>query len=383
MTPKARRNALAIIAREHVLTRRELLDTMGRPERLRSSTDPDVARLLNVGYAVLERLPEDLSARFPDLTEGEDGMLATFESESGVLLALKELVAADGTVWLSAVCGTVYHGAQEDAGGLPEGVNVLVNRLNMNDEGAAWVTTSVGESRSIVRLTGTARPLDEGSHTWFDLVAYLLATAIAASERDGASVGPGTSYVELLSLDDGMDRFTLGEVESAAIAFRRSFPEELARVVLLERVEDGVAVTIPFRADGDVQALTAIFTVASSADTGMNRRGLRVFSNFYEDMPMKDAYRWARSFNGDDEVPESDDVWEQTTPWLLGAWQTMEVEAGDSAVFYSGFVPDVLKRHASTEEIIRGVLKEIWMTSNRYRLRREFEETIRSGHGHS
>lgn len=381
MTPDARRNALAIIAREHVLTRRELLDTMGRPERLRDSEHPDVERLSSVGRSILERLPDDLSTRFPEFSEGEDGMVATFDGESGVLLALKELVAADGSTWLSAVCATVYHGAGDAVGGLVESVNVLVNRLNMNDAGAAWATTLMGEERSIVRLTGTAHPLDEGAHSWFDLVAYLLATSIAASERGGEGVGPGTSYVELLSLDDDIERFTLDDVESAAIAFRRSFPEELARVVLLERIEDGVGVSIPFRADGDVQALTALFTVPSDKSSG--ERGLRVFSNFYEAMSTKDAYRWARAFNGDDEVPESEDVWDQTTPWLLGAWQTMEVEADDSAVYYKGFVPDVLKRHASTEEIIRGVLKEIWMTSNRYRLRKEFEETIRSSHGDS
>lgn len=379
MTPAARRHALAIIAREHVLTRRELLDTMGRPERLRSSEGPDMSRLANIGRAVLERLPADLASRFPELSEGDDGMLVTFDVESGVFLVVKELVSANGSVWISAVCGTVYHGAEEAAGGLAESVNVLVNRLNMNDAGAAWATTRVGEERSIVRLTGTARPLDEGVHVWFDLVAYLLATSIAASERGGEEVGPGTSYVEVLSLDDDIERFTLDDVESAAVAFRRSFPEELARVVLLERVENGVGVSIPFRVDGDVEALTAIFTVSSGA-AGGKERGLQVFSNFYDSMPTKDAYRWARSFNGDDEVPESDDVWDQTTPWLLGAWQTMEVEADDSAVYYKGFVPDVLKCHASTEEIVRGVFKEIWMTSNRYRLRKEFEETMRGSH---
>lgn len=383
MTPAARRNALAIIAREHVLTRRDLLDTMGRPEKLRSSSAPDVERLHRVGRSILARLPEDLSAPFPEFSEGEDGMVATFDTGSGVLLALKELVSGDGAVWISAVCGTVYPGAEEAAGGLPESVNVLVNRLNMNDAGAAWATTTVGEQRSIVRLTGTARPLDEGVHVWFDLVGYLLATSIAASERGSEGVGPGTSYVELLALDDETDRFTLDDIESAAIAFRRSFPDELARVVLLERVEDGVGISIPFRVDGDIEALTAIFTVPSDGDAGTRERGLHVFSNFYQGMRTKDAYLWARAFNGDDEVPETDDVWEQTTPWLLGAWQTMEVEADDSAVYYKGFVPDVLKRHANTEDIIRGVLKEVWMTSNRYRLRREFEQTIRGSHADS
>lgn len=381
MTPAARRNALAHIAREHILTRRDILDTLGRPERLRSSKHPDVARLFNVGNAVLERLPDDLASRFPEFSEGADGMVATFEIDSGALLVLKELTAADGTVWLSAVCGIVCPGAEVAAGGLVENVNVLVNHLNMNDRGAAWLTNTSDEERTVMRLTGTARRLDEGSHSWFDLVGYLLATTIAASERGSEGIGPGTSYVEVLSLDDETDRFTLEELESAAHAFRNSFPEELARVVLLEQVDDGIGVSIPFQADGAVHALTAIFTVAP--EESASERGLRVFANLYKSMPTKDAYVWARSFNGDDEVPESEDVWDQTTPWLLGAWQTIEMAADDSSVFYKGFVPDVLKRHTGTEELIRGVLKEIWTTSNRYRLRKEFEETIRSTHGDS
>lgn len=382
MTPEARRNALAIIAREHVLTRRDLLDTMGRPERLRGSGAPDVARLAAVGRSIMERMPDDLASRFPEFSEGDDGMVATFDGDSGVLLALKELVAPDGSAWVSAACGTVYRGADAAAGGLLENLNVLVNRLNMNDAGAAWSTSMVADERTIVRLTGTARRLDEGLHSWFDLVAYLLVTAIAAAERGGDGIGPGTSYLEVLSLEESTDRFTREDLESAVLAFRRSFPDDLARVVLFEQTENGVAVCIPFLADGDVQALTAVFAIGQD-DEGGAGPGLHVFASLYENMRTKDAYRWARSFNGDDDVPESDDVWEQTTPWLLGAWQALEVGSDDSAVCYRGFVPNVLKRHASTEEIIRGVLKEIWVTSNRYRLRKEFDETIRSSHGDS
>ena len=352
---------------------------MGRPERLRGSKHPDVARLHAISCSVLERLPEDLASRFPESAEGDDGMVGTFDVKSGVLLALKELSAADGTVWVSAVCGTVYRGADQVANGLAESVNVLVNRLNANDAGAAWSTSTVGDEKVIVRLAGTARPLDEGSHSWFELVAYLLATAIAASERGGGALGPGTSYVELCSLRDDVERFTVDELEKAAFAFRRSFPEDLARVVLLERIDDGVGVSIPFSTGGEVHALTALFTVPS-AEEGPDR-GLQVFSNFYRSMPTKDAYRWSRSFNGDDDTPEGEDLWDQTTPWLLGAWQTAELEPDDSAVYYRGFVPDILRRHASTEEIIRGVMREIWVSANRYRLRNEFEATIRESHG--
>jgi hypothetical protein len=378
VTPEARRDALAMIAREHILSRRDLLDTMGRPDRLRASSEPDTTRLMNVGRAVLAAMPEDLASRFPEFTEGDDGMVGVFLPGIGVLLALKELAAGDGSSWITAVCGTVYHGADEVVGGISESVNVLVNRLNLNDTGAAWSTSTVGDTRMVVRLCGTAHRVDEGLHEWFELVAYLLVSAIAASERGSEELGPGTSYLELLARADDVEGFAVEEIEEAAAAFRRSFPPDLARVVLLERVEDGVGVSIPFTAGGEVHALTVIATVGEREDGGRCESGLRIFSGFYVDMPVRDAYRWTRAFNGDDDTPDLDDVWDQTTPWLLGAWQTLEVEPDRAAVLYRGFVPDALHRHASAEEIIRGALREVWVSANRYRLHKEFEETMRS-----
>jgi len=370
-----------MIAREHVLTRRDLLDTLGRPERLLSAPSPDVDRLARIARAVLAELPPDLAARLPEPAEGDDGMVGMFDADSGVLLALKELVGPDGSVWVSAACGTLYRGAEEAAGGLPESVNVLVNRLNVTDAGSAWTTSTVGDERTVVRLCGSARPLDEGSATWFRLVGYLLATAFAASERGREDVGPGTSFVDLLSRADDVEGFSADELVEAAVEFRDSFPPDLARVVMVEEAEDGVGVTIPFRADGDVHALSALFTVTAPGDSGAAAPGLRVIAGFYENMRTRDAYRWARSFNGDDDTPESGDAWDQTTPWLFGSWQVLELEGDSAAVVYRGLVPAALKEHTSAADAIRGVMRESWVSANRYRLRREFDETVRTGHG--
>lgn len=377
MTPAARKNALALIAREHVLTRRDLLDLLGRPERLRVCADPDVARLVHAAGSIIAALPPDLGVCLPPPSEKADGTVGSFDSETGVLLVLKELVGSGGIRWVCAVSAAVYRGPEDVRGVPPESVNVLVNRLNVADAGAAWTTSVVAGEPTVVRLCAAARPFDEGSQTWFELVAYLLATSFAASERGD---GRGASFVELLERGDEAEGFSPEEIAAAAFEFRDSFPPDIARAVSVDPVEDGVGVTIPFHADGDVHALSALFTSTAPGEANGVAPGLRVIAGFYEQMRTRDAYRWARIFNGDDDTPEPGDSWDQTTPWLLGSWQALEVESDTAAVLYRGVVPAALKAHATALDVISGVVREMWSVANRYRLRREFEETVRGSH---
>jgi len=382
MTPEARRNALAIIAREHVLTRRDALDSLGTPLVLNSPThgSADYTRLHNVATAILQHLPEDVASSIPDLTESQDPpSIGGFDSDHGVLLWLLDLRAPDGTPWVAFLCGTVYTGTEDGEHDVLKNLNLTVNNLNLNDAATAWVSMDLSGERLLVRLSSAAHPVDEGLERWTELASYMIALALAAGSEEEGTNSPAASYLELLHISQLADEDGYSEdvLRSAATEFRDSFPEELSRTVLLDVHPGGVEVLVPFLADGEVRALLTVFEAVSDTESPTGVGGVKIFGQLYENLPTPEAYKWARAFNGDDVIPDDDnDTWIQTTAWLFGSWQALEVSPGMASVFYKGFVPNPSRRHVSDVELVRGCVREVWVSASRYRLRKEFDSTV-------
>lgn len=379
MTPEARKHALAMIAREYVLTRREELDTLGTPLVLRPATaaEANLPRLHQIAAGVFRLLPDDVVEAVPHLAESATPpSIGGVGEDSGLLLWVVDLRAPDGTPWVGFLCGTLY--AEHEADMTPETRSTTINNLNLNDAAAAWVSMEVAGERLMVRLCSAAHPVDEGLESWSELAAYMVAVAVAAGEEEG-SAGPASTYLELLHIsqrgdDDGYSEAALW---FAASAFRDSFSEELARTVLLDEHINGVEVLVPFFAGGEVRALLTAFEAVSDEESPTGVGGVKIFGRLYDNLPVPEAHRWARAFNGDDDVPDDDnDTWTQTTAWLFGSWQALEVSPGMASVFFKGFVPNPLRRHVSDAELVRGCVREVWVSANRYRLRKEFDSTV-------
>jgi hypothetical protein len=380
MTPEARKHALAMIAREHVLTRREELDTLGTPLVLRPATtnEANLPRLHQIATGILRLLPDDVVEAVPHLAESTTPpSIGGVGEDSGLLLWVVDLRAPDGTPWVGFLCGTLY--AEDEAHTTPESRSTTINNMNLNDAAAAWVSMEVAGERLMVRLCSAAHPVDEGLESWSELAAYMVAVAVAAGEDDGDAAGPASTYLELLHISQRGDEDGYSEASLcfAAAAFRDSFSEELARTVLLDNHPDGVEVLVPFFAAGEVRALLTVFEAVSDEESPTGVGGVKIFGRLYDNLPIPEAHRWARAFNGDDDVPDDDnDTWTQTTAWLFGSWQALEVAPGMASVFYKGFVPNPLRRHVSDVELVRGCVREVWVSANRYRLRKEFDSTV-------
>jgi hypothetical protein len=394
MTPEARRHALAMIARyvrgalsnpygglEHILTRRDELDTLGTPPILRPATpkEANLSRLHQIAGGIFRHLPDDVVSYVPELNESiTSPSIGGFAADAGLLLWVVDLRAPDGTPWVGFFCGTVYQ--EQDELPTAESRSTMINNLNLNDSAAAWISMTVAGEQLLVRLCSAAHPVDEGLESWSELAAYMVATAAAVGES--ASVddpGPASAYLELLHIFQrgAADGYSGAALYLAAAAFRDSFSEGLARTVLLNDYPNGVGVLVPFFVSGEMRALLTVFEAVSDEESQTGVGGVKIFGRLYDNPPIPEAHRWARVFNGDDDIPDDDnDTWTQTTAWLFGSWQALEVAPETASVFYKGFVPNPLRRHVSDVELVRGCIREVWASANRYRLRKEFESTV-------
>lgn len=380
MTPEARRHALELIAREHVLTCREALDTLGTPIVLRPApaNGANVSRLRQIAAGIVQNLPADVADSIPDLAESDaTPAIGGVGRDSGVLLWVVDLRAQDGTPWVGFFCGTMYANQEEFAP--PEDLSSTINNLNLNDATDAWVSMEVAGERLMVRLCGSAHKVDGGLEGWYELAAYLITVAVAAGEdAESNEAAPASTYLELLDMSQrGADNvYSEASLIVAATTFRDSFSEELARTVLLDDHLGGVGVLIPFLAGGEAHALLTVFEAVSDEESPTGVGGVKIFGRLYDNLPISAALRWARTFNGDDVPSYDNDIWTQTTAWLYGSWQALEVLPGLASVFYKGFVSNTLRRHVDDVDLIRGCVQEMWVSASRYRLSEEFDSAI-------
>jgi hypothetical protein len=382
VSPEARRTALSLIAREYVLARRDLLDAIGRPMRLTAAPVIDVACLSRLVASTLSQLPPDLARRFSVPSVEQHDMVAAHTGSADVFVVMSELVDESGGKWVAALTGAVFHEAWDvledgtDTPGLS--VDVAVNDLNLRETGGYWGVAS-GGLNTAVRLTGCVHRSDADIPSWLELVAYQVASSLATAERWREGATPAKTYFALLTRPGEETAVpVVDEVLRAAERFRASQPPPLRRVVDVSRVDDAVAITVPFPAEGKLHQLTTLLRPFHDHVELLDVEvpGLKVYGDFYAAVPSVDAYAWARVLNGDDDTPGVSTAWELTTPWTFGAWQVGESDTSSASLFYRGFVPATLAKFAPLEEVVRGAIREIWTASNRYRLRREFSHVV-------
>ena len=389
MLSPAARAALQMIANERVLHDETLLDAIGRPVRLTKSSRPDVANLRALSESVLALLPPDLAALFLPLSDHDaaDDKVVQMSGGLRVVAAFLEWVGPAGETWVAAIVGaTVPMGADEVH--LPmSALDEVVNRLNWSSDSCAWSSNTVDDMTFLLRVSGSAAPLDSRLESWRHVVAHLIVDALAAAENyygDDAAAQPASNYLKLLTLAHGPESSAFGtqELLTAAQSFRDSLASDLAQVVDVQPTETGVLVTVPFRAGSTTYPLSVVFApTAPCPENPQTAAGLAFMSRCYALVPAESAMKWARTFNGDDMTSDTDDRWDQTTPWLTGSWRSLEGPEPEKMVVYRGFVPNALKAHVSLTDLIAGTVREVWVSCDKYRLRERFNETVGVDHG--
>jgi hypothetical protein len=377
---QARRDAIYFIAREHVLTQRHLLDTLGKPLELDRVESPRRALLTGLAEDVLAELPADLAAEFSQpAVDGDHPGYAFATTNNGCALMTVELIEPGGQTWV-AVLGIAPIANIEDLDSSDLSRSEAVNELNVSAWGDSTFLLCDG---MVAQVFGAAHRAEPGMQAFKRLASHLLADVCATSEQHREEPGPATAYRRLLDIGEASssDYYTPEELREAALSYRSSLPADLARAVDLRSTDAGVRVTIPFRTRSGTVALSALFAATRGPDT--ERPGLQVFSEFYDSLEPKHALDWAMALNGDESVGQNDDddTWRQTTPWSLGSWQLWHLPQEARTLVYRGRVSNTLRPYVRTEDVIRGVIHEVWSSANRYRLHQEFNEAIGGTNG--
>lgn len=374
----ARRIAIGLIAREHILTQRHLLDLIGKPQELRFTTSTDTDVLTTTLHNVLAELPADVSGAFTFPNQPEETVAVTTSFDYGAAVTAFALVDDAGAPWV-AVAVVVPALQVTDPDAIDSAIHELTNDLNVMSRGAA---PYIVHEQTVLHVAGAAHRLEPGMRSFYRLAAFLVTELLVAAEQHRGEPGPASMYQELLAIaeESSSDRFSASEIVYAALQYRDTLPPELARTVIVQELPNGASITIPFSTRAETNALTAVFMV----DDDSAQDGLHVVSQFYHPLTPSDALAWASALNADVSVDQSaeDDTWLVTTPWTLGAWQMWSLPQGYAALVYRGRIPHTVRAYVRTEDIIRGVMHEVWSSSNRYRLHQEFADAIGGIDGH-
>jgi len=370
------KDALTLIAREHVLTQRHVLDEIGKPLFLEEVDKPDYTRLQQIAVDIFNNVPTDIAEMFDEPVERETSIAVMQTSNLGGVMFF-EHKDPSGRPWVSVV-GGLGVGVTSDDDVSAEEMHEVANELNI-------ATTGRGSfmylNNTLMHTMGAAHRIEPGMDGWKNLVAYLVVDQVAINEMREGVQGPATAYRELLEIGARSREtlFTPDEVHAATLRYKQSLSPELASVVLLAGTEDGATITVPFHADGVSYALSTNVTVLEG-----DSAGLYVMSRFYKQLDREHILSWCRAFNGDSGAvgaEDDDNTWPQTTPWSLGTWRMLELPHNKVELVFHGHVPHAVHEFVDVEDVIRGSIHEIWASSNRYRLHQEFEETITGSHG--
>lgn len=376
MKDEARYIALRMIASEQTLLNQSVLDEIGKPETLTVNTAPDMGLIGRLTERVFQRLPDDISALYEraEFEEGH-GVLCSYQDGRNYLLvqtALDEVGDPYVVANIALITRTLLAESGTEAAALDKDA---VNKMNLTASHGVWIRQDDGDGYVLYRVSGAASRLSNNLDNWAALSAQLLAASQATLEdTDGAA----SSFLTLAAHETDADRgFNAGRVQAAAFRFRSSLKPALSRVVGVIGSEDGAVVTVPFRAGGTTHAVEIHFLCSRSRDDSADApESLRIIGGLYEKLPWNRALDWAERLNGVDDTPEDSNRWIDTTPWLLGRWCVVPSGADLYPVLFNGYVPASLSSHTSIDDVIQGVVREVWSASDKYRLRTEFESTL-------
>ena len=372
MNDDASRIALRMIASEETLQNKDMLDQIGRTQKLTALLNPDMDVLEQLMDSILAALPRDIASTY-ECEADYEGHLRTASSEAArTLLNLRMAYGETGEPYVLASIGTVAAPTEELSEGQTVLLSNLVNDLNANSLHGAWMLTTFDDQNLLMLKTGAACSMRSNLENWAQLVAYLLAASQASIEGDD---GPAKSFIALRAMGAAdTEVFPRQELVAAAVAFRDSLVPELRNVTHITPGSDGVVVTVPFRVDGTTKALNVLVRRIKTEDAGV--AGLSVTGFLYAPLTWDEAVRWSGVLNCLDEQEVTPQPWNDTTPWLLGRWYANNMGASEHPVTFSGFVPSALHAHVDVEAVVRGTVKEVWAASDKYRLRQEFNATV-------
>lgn len=365
-----------MIAAEHTLRNKKLLDSVAKTRHLAPTTENSEMGLRTVLTAIEGHLPADIKLFLDDAHYG-GGTLVSGDRDRGVMLALRNMTEQTGERWVAAT--TVLHIPIETTGNTDvlHGANMrdAARELNAGSYGCVWTlreTEDEGEkTTALVRVSGTAAPIEASMHNWRNIVANMYLEAVRAHEEINDERGPAWWSLQLKNIAH-TDEITGRDIHMAASRFRDNLDSKLQDVVSVVAADDGVGVVVPFRAAGNTYPLRITF----SADTwGDSEKGLRILAFLYKPVERTETERYLSSFNGTD-FDDTDDSWLITTPWSFGTWAAAEMPGERDILFYRGFIPSRMIDCVSLEEIIEGTLREVWATSDKHRLQEEFRETV-------
>jgi len=374
------RAALRLIAIERLLEDRAALDRLGRPLTLKKTDDADPSRLLPTLRRILDTLPPDI-VELCDEPVGADDMLLV-RTESLGMLGLSTASDPEGNLWVTVVVGQIAGSVDDFAdASLPESIN----RLNRQFPGLVWHELD----GMIAAVSAAAVRLDHVSTPWCALVGRLFLTAqsvffsTVGPDEEGV-LHPSVNYARATEIVSNApeNRFTAADIEEGLYRYREFVPERLRSVLSLAEYEDEFYLAVPFRQGPRTERITVrVFTLEEDAGSDWSFPGIHITAPMPEEMTEHEAIAWCAELNreGADERAARAERWEQTTPWLLGNWSWDYRENGRSGVLYHGYIPNGLKGIVDLGEVLDGVVREVWVSWDKRRLRSEFTETIKTG----
>lgn len=196
---------------------------------------------------------------------------------------------------------------------------------------------------------------------------------MAREDMEGGR-GPAWWSLQLKSIENS-NPVTSEDIKEAAFNFRGRLDPRLRDVVSVASSESGASISVPFRATGETFLLRVTFMCDK---WGERKNGVRVLAFLYKPVPREETEKWIASFN---EPGREGEGWLVTTAWNFGSWSATEMPGNRDVLFYKGFIPSYMTHAIGLEEIIEGTLREVWATSDKYRLHEEFIETIGADSG--
>jgi len=358
-----RRKALEALRTEHVLRDRDLLDRAARIVTL-TPREPDQDETA----AFLEKLQHQLPDAIRDesmLREDDDNKIVLVLPGGTIVGALTMKGAGENWTMLIAAT-TILNGADTELD------QIAVDAVNARMPGMLFVAND----DYAAFITGAATPTRKADARWRELCIKLAIENHGRAKRFVTEMAGGeedmiTRYWRAeRSLTDDMDpdNGNLLLVNSLK-NFATSLPEELRPQVRIREKTDTFQLEVPYYRRGRSERLIVRGRyIDGNSGLTWAPAGLHYFAEIEEEGPLEEIVAKAVMLNGMGPEKSESDV--RTTPWLLGTWQSTPGATG-TRLLYHGYVPSTLVEDADLDEVISGVIAEIWYSRRKLDIEKE------------
>lgn len=368
------RKALELLRAERFLRDRGSLDQFGVGAVLHEDPELHLPHLEGLAEGIVSMLPPDLR---PVRAETEDNTSSWVGTDELTVLQFTPYRGVDGRAWIGAVAFSAvpWKFTEEELD-----VQKTANLLNVKHPGRTFVNMA-NEDLSLAVVADTAVPSEQAGGVWQRIVALLYAGVYETNHRMLEPESSVSSYVELEEVA-AVERgtvFTIEAVAEATKSYHENLPGELKGLVRSRFDENNARLFIPFHTQTGARMMElGMFCVPpGAAGMGAVEAGFHLYSIFPVRLDEEAARTWCDEANGGGEVCNSpDDQYRRTTPWKLGNWKWHEEGPGRVSLVYSGHVPNRMYGMVRIEEIIDGVVKELWSGWDRHRVREEFDGVV-------